>query len=71
MRYCDTAPAYQQSQDYYGEAFRVAGKGSREAVILASKCHERTRDRALRLLDDSLRRLGSDHLPGIGTQGRM
>ena len=62
VRYCDTAPAYQQSQDYYGEAFRTAGKGSREGVVLASKCHERTRDRALRLLDDSLRRLGTDHL---------
>jgi predicted aldo/keto reductase-like oxidoreductase len=62
VRYCDTAPAYQQSQDYYGEAFRAAGKGSREGVLLASKCHERTRDRALRLLDDSLRRLGTDHL---------
>ena len=62
VRYCDTAPAYQQSQDYYGEAFRTAGKGSREGVLLASKCHERTRDRGLRLLDDSLRRLGTDHL---------
>jgi aryl-alcohol dehydrogenase-like predicted oxidoreductase len=62
VRYCDTAPAYQQSQDYYGEAFRIAGKGSRDGVLLASKCHERTRDRALRLLDDSLRRLGTDHL---------
>ena len=61
-RYCDTAPAYQQSQDYYGEAFRAAGKGSRERVLLASKCHERTHDRALRLLDDSLRRLGTDYL---------
>jgi aryl-alcohol dehydrogenase-like predicted oxidoreductase len=62
VRYCDTAPAYQQSQDYYGEAFRAAGQGSRDKVVLASKCHERTRDRALRLLDDSLRRLGTDHL---------
>ena len=62
VRYCDTAPAYQQSQDYYGEAFRAAGKGSRERVLLASKCHERTHDRALRLLDDSLRRLGTDYL---------
>ena len=62
VRYCDTAPAYQDSQDYYGEAFRAAGPGSRDAVYLASKCHERTRDQALRLLDDSLRRLGTDHL---------
>jgi aryl-alcohol dehydrogenase-like predicted oxidoreductase len=62
VRYCDTAPAYQQSQDYYGEAFRALGPSSREGVFLASKTHERTRDRALRLLDDSLRRLGTDHL---------
>ncbi|HEY7370968.1 MAG TPA: aldo/keto reductase [Polyangia bacterium] len=62
VRYCDTAPAYQQSQDYYGEAFRAAGKAARDAVFLASKTHERTRDRALRLLDDSLRRLGTDRL---------
>ena len=62
VRYCDTAPAYQQSQDYYGEAFRAAGKGARDGVFLASKTHERGRDRALRLLDDSLRRLGTDRL---------
>jgi aryl-alcohol dehydrogenase-like predicted oxidoreductase len=30
VRYCDTAPAYQQSQDYYGEAFRQAGHRARE-----------------------------------------
>jgi aryl-alcohol dehydrogenase-like predicted oxidoreductase len=62
VRYCDTAPAYQESQDYYGEAFRSAGSGARDGVFLASKTHERTRDRALRLLDDSLRRLGTDRL---------
>jgi aryl-alcohol dehydrogenase-like predicted oxidoreductase len=62
VRYCDTAPAYQQSQDYYGEAFRAAGKQARDAIFLASKTHERTRDRALRLLDDSLRRLATDRL---------
>jgi aryl-alcohol dehydrogenase-like predicted oxidoreductase len=62
VRYCDTAPAYQQSQDYYGEAFRIAGPAARNGVFLASKTHERTRDRALRLLDDSLKRLGTDHL---------
>jgi aryl-alcohol dehydrogenase-like predicted oxidoreductase len=62
VRYCDTAPAYQQSQDYYGQAFRSAGPGARDGVFLASKTHERTRDKALRLLDDSLRRLGTDRL---------
>jgi aryl-alcohol dehydrogenase-like predicted oxidoreductase len=62
VRYCDTAPAYQQSQDYYGEALREAGAGARAQIFLASKVHERRRDRALKLLDDSLARLGSDHL---------
>jgi aryl-alcohol dehydrogenase-like predicted oxidoreductase len=62
VRYCDTAPAYDQSQDYYGEAFRAAGPGARERVFLASKTHVRGRDGALKLLDDSLRRLGTDHL---------
>jgi aryl-alcohol dehydrogenase-like predicted oxidoreductase len=60
--YCDTAPAYQQSQDYYGQAFKAAGAGARDRLFLASKTHERTRDRALSLLDESLRRLGTDQL---------
>jgi aryl-alcohol dehydrogenase-like predicted oxidoreductase len=62
VRYCDMAPAYQQSQDYYGEALRAAGKGAREKLTLASKTHARDRDGALRLLDDSLRRLGTSYL---------
>jgi predicted aldo/keto reductase-like oxidoreductase len=62
VRYCDTAPAYAQSQEYYGEAFRKAGSGARERVFLASKTHARDRDGALRLLDSSLRKLGTDHL---------
>ncbi len=62
VRYCDTAPAYEQSQDYYGEAFRIAGKKARDQVFLASKTHARTRDRALKLLDDSLKRLHTDRL---------
>jgi aryl-alcohol dehydrogenase-like predicted oxidoreductase len=62
VRYCDTAPAYQSSQDYYGEAFRAAGKGARDGIFLASKTHARDRDGSLRLLDDSLKRLGTDRL---------
>jgi aryl-alcohol dehydrogenase-like predicted oxidoreductase len=57
VKYCDTAPAYQQSQDYYGMAFAEAGEGARKKVFLASKTHARDRDGALYLLDDSLRRL--------------
>jgi aryl-alcohol dehydrogenase-like predicted oxidoreductase len=62
VRYCDTAPAYANSQKYYGEAFRAAGAGSRDRVFLASKTHARDREGALRLLDASLRELGTDHL---------
>lgn len=58
VNYCDTAPAYDSSMDYYG----LALNGRRQQVFLASKTHERTRDGSLRLLDDSLRRLGTDRL---------
>jgi aryl-alcohol dehydrogenase-like predicted oxidoreductase len=61
VRYCDTAPAYEQSQDYYGAAFRQM-PGARARVTLASKTHHRDKRAALALLDDSLRRLGVDHL---------
>ncbi len=61
VRYCDTAPAYDQSQDYYGEAFRQA-PGARDRIFLASKTHERNAPSARRLLEDSLRRLGTDRL---------
>jgi predicted aldo/keto reductase-like oxidoreductase len=52
------APAYASSQDYYGAAL---GERRRD-VFLAVKTHDRNRDGALRLLDDSLRRLRTDHL---------
>ena len=58
VNYCDTAPAYESSMDYYGAAL---GERRRE-IFLASKTHNRTRDGALRLLEDSLRRLRTDHL---------
>jgi predicted aldo/keto reductase-like oxidoreductase len=58
VNYCDTAPAYASSMDYYGAALGER----RKQIFLASKTHERTRDGSLRLLDDSLRRLRTDHL---------
>lgn len=58
VNYFDTAPAYAQSQDYYGEALQ----GRRKDIFLASKTHDRTRDGSLRLLDDSLKRLKTAHL---------
>ena len=58
VNYCDTAPAYAGSLDYYGAAL---GERRRD-IFLASKTHDRTRDGSLRLLDESLRRLRTDHL---------
>jgi aryl-alcohol dehydrogenase-like predicted oxidoreductase len=58
VTYCDTAPAYASSMDYYGMALGER----RSQVFLASKTHERSRDGSLRLLDESLRRLRTDHL---------
>lgn len=58
VTYCDTAPAYAGSIDYYGG---VLGE-RRQQIFLASKTHDRNRDGSLRLLDDSLRRLHTDHL---------
>jgi predicted aldo/keto reductase-like oxidoreductase len=58
ITYCDTAPAYASSRDYYGAAL---GERRRQ-IFLASKTHDRTRDGSLSLLDDSLVRLRTDHL---------
>jgi aryl-alcohol dehydrogenase-like predicted oxidoreductase len=58
VTYCDTAPAYASSMDYYGAALGER----RKQIFLASKTHDRTRDGSLRLLDDSLRRLRTDYL---------
>jgi aryl-alcohol dehydrogenase-like predicted oxidoreductase len=58
ITYCDTAPAYSGSQDYYGAILRERRRG----LFLASKTHDRSRDGSLRLLEESLRRLNTDHL---------
>ena len=58
VNYCDTAPAYASSMDYYGAAL---GERRRQ-IFLASKTADRTRDGSLKILDDSLRRLRTDHL---------
>jgi len=58
VNYCDTAPAYADSINYYGAALGER----RKEIFLASKTHDRTRDGSLVLLDDTLRRLKTDHL---------
>ncbi len=62
INYVDTAAAYggpqRWSQRYIGE---VMARRRRE-VFLASKTNDRTRDGSLRLLEESLRLLRTDHL---------
>ncbi len=58
VTYCDTAPAYDESQDYYGEVLPAW----RDKIFLASKTHQYKKEAALKLLKDSLRRLNTDHL---------
>jgi predicted aldo/keto reductase-like oxidoreductase len=62
VNYVDTAAAYggndRWSQKYIGQVMRQR----RNQVFLASKTHDRTRDGSLRLLDESLRLLNTDHL---------
>jgi predicted aldo/keto reductase-like oxidoreductase len=57
VAYCDTAPAYAGSLDYYGATLGER----RKQIFLSSKTHDRTRDGSLRLLDESLRRARTDH----------
>jgi hypothetical protein len=60
VNYIDTAAAYGRgrSQTYIGEVMATR----RNEVFLATKTHDRTRDGSLRLLDESLRLLKTDHL---------
>lgn len=60
VNYIDTAAAYGKgiSQTYIGEVMATR----RREVLLASKTHDRTRDGSLRLLEESLKLLRTDHL---------
>lgn len=58
VNYYDSAPAYAGCLDYLGEGLA----GRRNRVFVASKTHDRSRDGSLRLLDDTLARLRTDHL---------
>ena len=58
VNYCDTAPLYGPSQDYFGEVMKTR----RRETFLASKTDDRSRDGSLRLLEQSLKRLNTDRL---------
>jgi aryl-alcohol dehydrogenase-like predicted oxidoreductase len=60
VNYIDTAAAYGRgiSQTHIGEVMA----DRRDEVFLASKTHDRTKDGSLRLLEESLKLLQTDHL---------
>lgn len=60
VNYIDTAAAYGRglSQGYIGQVM----KRRRREVFLATKTHDRTRDGSLRLLEQSLKLLQTDHV---------
>jgi aryl-alcohol dehydrogenase-like predicted oxidoreductase len=62
VNYIDTAPRYsagtRESEKNIGNALR----GERHRVFLATKTHDRSRDGSLKLLDESLELLQTDHV---------
>ncbi|MEW9669688.1 aldo/keto reductase [Ammoniphilus sp. 3BR4] len=62
ITYFDTAPSYSkgQSEERLGKA--LALRQRRKDVWIATKTHDRTRDGSLRLLEESLKRLQTDHV---------
>lgn len=62
VNYIDTAPRYtagaRESERNIGNALR----GDRHRVFLATKTHDRSRDGSLKLLDESLELLRTDHV---------
>lgn len=61
ITYFDCARAYAGSEDYYGSLWR-SQPAARAGIFQASKSASRTRDEALRDLDQSLNRLGIEYL---------
>lgn len=58
ITYVESARAYSHSETYYGSAL----KERRNDLFLATKSHDRTRDGALRHLEESLKNLRTDYL---------
>jgi aryl-alcohol dehydrogenase-like predicted oxidoreductase len=58
VNYIDTAPPYHQSEERLGRAL----KGKRDKVFLVSKVETNAKGDALYQLEDSLRKLQTDHL---------
>lgn len=62
ITYYDTAPSYSkgQSEERLGKALALHGR--RKDVWIATKTNDRTRDGSLKLLEESLKRLQTDHV---------
>lgn len=60
ITYFDTAPSYSAGQSEY--RLGLALQGRRDEVHIATKTHDRTRDGSWRLLEESLKRLQTDHV---------
>jgi len=60
ITYFDTAPSYSAGQSEY--RLGLALQGRRQEVKIATKTHDRTRDGSWRLLEESLKRLQTDHV---------
>ncbi|MEC0266443.1 aldo/keto reductase [Paenibacillus anseongense] len=62
ITYFDTAPSYSkgQSEERLGKALALHGR--RNDVWIATKTNDRTRDGSLKLLEESLKRLQTDHV---------
>lgn len=58
VNYFDSAPAYDESELYYGKAMR----DWRNEVFLATKTDERDRDKSLKQIEQSLKRLNTDYI---------
>jgi predicted aldo/keto reductase-like oxidoreductase len=62
VNYIDTAAQYGGTDRWSQRYIGVVMKNRRKEVYLASKTHDRTRDGSLRLLEQSLKLLNTDHL---------
>lgn len=62
VNYIDTAAQYGGSQRWSQKYIGIVMKRRRKEVYLASKSHDRTRDGSLKLLEESLKLLNTDHL---------
>jgi len=58
INYCESARAYDGSEEYYGKALRER----RKDIFLASKSHARTKEGALEHLHETLHNMKTDHL---------